>query len=107
MKKSGWSGWNIFENNPFIEVAEWMDSSDGELFDEVRAHLAVIENVAGCRRSSSSGKMANGCPSTSPCNITQTMGISARSDRIQGHCMAGNGVCPESYSQEQLHELDR
>ena len=36
-KKRGWSGWNIFENNPFIEgFAEGMDSSDGELFDEVR-----------------------------------------------------------------------
>ena len=36
-KKSGWRGWSIFENNPFIEgFAEWMDSSDGELFDEVR-----------------------------------------------------------------------
>ena len=36
-KKSGWRGWSIFENNPFIEgFAEWMDSSEGELFDEVR-----------------------------------------------------------------------
>src|SRR3970282_1931146 len=36
-KKSGWRGWSLFENNPFIEgFAEWMDSSDGELFDEVR-----------------------------------------------------------------------
>ena len=39
-KKSGWSGWSIFENNPFIEgFAEWMDSSDGELFDEVRERI--------------------------------------------------------------------
>jgi hypothetical protein len=38
-KKSGWSGGGLFENTPFSEASpEWMDASDDELADEVREH---------------------------------------------------------------------
>ena len=63
-KKSGWRGWSIFENNPFIEgFAQWMDSSDGELFDEVRdltwQSLKNVDVDASARTSVVTSKPAN------------------------------------------------
>jgi len=80
-KKRGWSGWNIFENNPFIEgFAQWMDSSDGK-------RLSIDQSVQRIHADYPEFPL----------------------DLIEYKIIAWleMGFAPESYSQEQLHELDR
>lgn len=111
-KKSGWSGWNIFENNPFIEgFAEWMDSSDGELFDEVREltwqSLKNVDVDASARKLIwEDGKRLSIDQSVQRIHADYP---EFPLDLIEYKVIAWleMGFAPESYSQEQLHELDR
>jgi len=111
-KKSGWRGWSIFENNPFIEgFAEWMDSSDGELFDEVREltwqSLKNVDVDASARKLIwEDGKRLSIDESVQrihahypqlPLDLIETQLIGWLEMEF----------APESYSQEQLDELDR
>jgi hypothetical protein len=111
-KKRGWSGWNIFENNPFIEgFAEWMDSSDGELFDEVREltwqSLKNVDVDASARKLIwEDGKRLSIDQSVQRIHADYP---EFPLDLIEYKVIAWleMGFAPESYSQEQLHELDR
>ena len=111
-KKSGWRGWNLFENNPFIEgFAEWMDSSDGELSDEVREltwqSLKNVDVDASARKLIwEDGKRLSIDESVQrihadypqlPLDLIETQLIGWLEMEF----------APESYSQEQLDELDR
>ena len=111
-KKSGWRGWSIFEHNPFIEgFAEWMDSSDGELFDEVREitwqSLKNVDVDASARKLIwDDGKRLSIGESVQrihadypqlPLDLIETQLIGWLEMEF----------APESYSQEQLDELDR
>jgi len=111
-KHSGWRGWSIFENNPFIEgFAEWMDSSDGELFDEVRElawqSLQNVDVDASDRKLIwEDGKRLSIDESVQrihadypqlPLDLIETQLIGWLEMEF----------APESYSQEQLDELDR
>ena len=111
-KKSGWSGWNIFENNPFIEgFAEWMDSSDGELFDEVRdltwQSLKNVDVDASARKFIwEDGKRLSIDQSVQRIHADYPQ---FPLDLIEDKVIAWLEMefAPESYSQEQLDELDR
>ena len=111
-KKSGWRGWSIFENNPFIEgFAEGMDSSDGELSDEVREltwqSLKNVDVDASARTLIwKDGKRLSIDESVQrihadypkfPLDLIETQLIGWLEMEF----------APESYSQEQLDELDR
>jgi len=111
-KKSGWRGWSIFENNPFIEgFAEWMDSSEGELFDEVREltwqSLKNVDVDASARKLIwEDGKRLSIDQSVQrihadypqlPLDLIETQLIGWLEMEF----------APKSYSREQLDELDR
>ena len=111
-KKSGWSGWNIFENNPFIEgFAQWMDSSDGELFDEVRdltwQSLKNVDVDASARKLIwEDGNRLSIDESVQRIHADYPQ---LPLDLIEYKVIAWLEMefAPESYSQEQLDELDR
>jgi hypothetical protein len=111
-KKSGWSGWNIFGNNPFIEgFAQWMDSSDGELFDEVREltwqSLKNVDVDASARKLIwEDGKRLSIDQSVQRIHADYP---EFPLDLIEYKVIAWLEMefAPESYSQEQLDELDR
>ena len=111
-KKSGWSGWSIFENNPFIEgFAEWMDSSDGELFDEVRER--TWQSLKNVDVDASARKLI--------WEDGKRLSIDESVQRIHAHypefpldlieykvvAWLDMEFAPDSYSREQLDELDR
>ena len=111
-KQSGWRGWSIFENNPFIEgFAEWMDSPEGQLSDEVREltwqSLKNVDVDASARKLIwEDGKRLSIDESVQrihadypqlPLDLIETQLIGWLEMEF----------APESYSREQLDELDR
>ena len=111
-KKSGWRGWSIFENNPFIEgFAEGMDSSDGELSDEVREltwqSLKNVDVDASARTLIwKDGKRLSIDESVQRIHADYPQ---LPRDLIETQLIGWLEMefAPESYSQEQLDELDR
>jgi hypothetical protein len=110
MKKQ--SEWSIFENNPFIEgLFEWMDSPEGQLSDEVR-DLAwqSLQNVDVDARDRKlvwdDGKRLS---------IDESVQRIHREypefplDLIEDHLIGWLEMefAPQSYTQEQLDELDQ
>jgi hypothetical protein len=110
MKKQ--SAWSIFENNPFIEgLFEWMDSPEGQLSDEVREFAwQSLQNVdvdASDRKLIwDDGKRLSIDESVQRIHADYPEFPPAL---IETHLIGWleMGFAPESYSQEQLHELDR
>jgi len=111
-KKSGWSGGGLFEDNPFTEGAvEWLDAPEIELSDEVRelAWLALKNvDVDAADRKLIWGEGKRLSIDESVQRIHQEY-PEFPLDLIEYKVIAWleMGFAPESYSQEQLHELDR
>ncbi len=111
-KKSGWRGWSLFEDNPFFEgVFEWMEAPEIELTDEVRALTwKSLQNVdvdtANRKLIWDDGKRMSIDESVQrihqeypdfPLDLIEEKVIVW----LEGE------FAPESYSREQLDELDR
>jgi hypothetical protein len=110
MKKQ--SEWSIFENNPFIEgLFEWMDSPEGQLSDEVRdlawQSLQNVDVDASDRKLVwDDGKRLS---------IDESVQRIHREypefplDLIEDHLIGWLEMefAPQSYTQEQLDELDQ
>src|SRR3970040_551605 len=111
-KKSGRRGWSIFENNPFIEgFAEWMDSAEGRLSDEVREltwqSLKNVDVDASARKLMwEDGKRLS---IDEPVQRIHADYPQLPLDLIETQLIGWLEMefAPESYSQQQLDELDR
>lgn len=111
-KKSGWRGWSLFENNPFIEgFAESMDSSEGELSDEVREitwqSLKNVDVDASARKLIwEDGKRLSIDESVQRIHADYPQ---LPHDLIEAHLIGWLEMefAPASYAQQQFDELDR
>ena len=104
--------WNIFENNPFIEgLFEYMDSPRGQLSDEVREITwPLLENVdvdaVNRKLLWDDGKRLSIDESVQRIHRQY---LQFPVEMIETHLVSWLEMefAPESYSQEQLDELDR
>jgi len=104
--------WNIFENNPFIEgLFEYMDSPRGQLSDEVReVTWQLLENVdvdaVNRKLLWDDGKRLSIDDSV---QRIHRQCLEFPVEMIETHLVSWLEMefAPESYSQEQLDELDR
>lgn len=110
MKKN--SGWSVFENNPFIDgLFEWMGSLEGQLADDVREFTwQSLQNVTvdACDRKLiwDDGKRLSIDQSVRRIHADYPQ---FPVDMIEDKLIAWLDMvfAPESYSREQLDELDR
>lgn len=111
-KQSGWRGWSIFEDNPFSEGSfEWMDAPEIELTDEVREltwkSLQNVDVDIGDRKLI----WGDGKRLSIDESVRRIHGDYPElpRDTIEEHLIGWLEMvfAPESYSREQMDELDR
>ena len=111
-KQSGWNGWSLFEDNPFTEgLFEWMDAPEIQLSDEVRElawqSLQNVDVDASARKLIwSDGKRLSIDESVQRIHGDYS---ELPRDMIEQHLIGWLEMefAPQSYSREQLDELDR